>query len=476
MMCRLSQPFAPITRYRSSLFALSALIVLVALSACAAKAPARVPMPSQEIIASILQAGRQAAAQGQFDRAINLFRRVQEGYSSAPERPEATLLLAQTLERNQEIASALTEYRRLVAEYPQSPQAVLAHAKIPDLERQLPVVRPPGVQLLGTYVGPEELESLDERELNRLLQSGTNTVVVGIARNRTSPSVVGGGPAKGAPPTPTEPGVYFKTDWAPVIQDKLAAVVGAAHQQSLQVWAAVSVRRMDWVDPAMQWADWRYNTRTGGLEPAETLDLLHPALLDYLVGFFTDLAATGIDGMLLLADPPSAANEGFSPIALQRYEREVGQALDPGRLLLTKGRDQTLTYAPEFWRWVGWKQREHTKVVEGVMGAVRASYPALKVAVEVHPETITSPQKALASYAEDLLDLRRHRYDYIAIAGMLSQGAMAKKAIEIVRGDRLLLLVDPTEKNTGKLASMPPGTGLIYKEKAGAARLTNQAR
>jgi hypothetical protein len=110
------------------------------------------------------------------------------------------------------------------------------------------------------------------------------------------------------------------------------------------------------------------------------------------------------------------------------------------------------------------------------MGAVRASYPALKVAVEVHPETITSPQKALASYAEDLLDLRRHRYDYIAIAGMLSQGAMAKKAIEIVRGDRLLLLVDPTEKNTGKLASMPPGTGLIYKEKAGAARLTNQAR
>jgi tetratricopeptide (TPR) repeat protein len=423
-------------------------------------------MPAHEITASILQAGRQAAAQGQFDRAINLFRRVQEGYPSAPERSEATLLLAQTLERNQEIASALTEYRRLVAEYPQSPQAVLAYVKIPNLERQLPVVRPPGVQLLGTYVGTEGLESLDERELNRLLQSGTNTVVVGVVRNRPYPSTVGGGGV----------GVYFKTDWAPVIQDKLAAVVGAAHQQSLQVWAAVSVRRMDWVEPAMQWADWRYNTRTGGLEPAETLDLLHPALLDYLVGFFTDLAATGIDGILLLADPPSVANEGFSPFALQRYERDVGQALDPGRLLLTKGRDQTLTYAPEFWRWVGWKQREHTKAVEGVMGAVRASYPALKVAVEVHPETITSPQKALASYAEDLLDLRRHRYDYIAVAGMLSQGAMAKKAIEIVRGDRLLLLVDPTEKNTGKFASMPPGAGLIYKEKAGSARLTKEGR
>ncbi len=415
-------------------------------------------MPSSEVIAGILQAGRQAAAQGQFDRAINLFRRVQEGYPGAPERPEATVLLAQTLERNQEIASALTEYRRLVSDYPQSPQAVLARAKIPDLERQLPVARPPGVQLLGTYVGAEELERLDERELNRLRQSGTNTVVVGVTQHRP------------------RAGVYFKTDWAPVIQDKLAAVVGGAHRQGLQVWAAMSVRRMDWVDPALEWADWGYNARTGGLEPAETLDLLHPALRDYLVGFFTDLAATGIDGLLLLADPPSAPNEGFSPHARRRYERDVGQSLDPGRLLLTQGSAQALTYAPEFWRWAGWKQREHAKAVEGVMGAVRASFPALKVAVEVHPETITSPQMALASYAEDLLDLRRYRYDYIAIAGALSPGALVTKAAEIVRGDRLLLLVDPTEKNNGRLTSLPPGTGLIYKEKAGAARLTNQGR
>ncbi len=110
------------------------------------------------------------------------------------------------------------------------------------------------------------------------------------------------------------------------------------------------------------------------------------------------------------------------------------------------------------------------------MGAVRTSYPALKVAVEVHPETITSPQKALASYAEDLFDLRRYRYDYIAIAGKLSPGTMVTKAAEIVQGDRLLLLVDPTEQNNGRPTSLPPGTGLIYKEKAGSARLTKEGR
>jgi len=429
-------------------------------------------MPSAEVIAAILQAGRQAAAQGQFERAINLFRRVQEGYPTAPERSVATMLLAQTLERKQDIASALTEYRRLVAEFPQSPQAVLARAKIADLERQLPVARPPGMQLLGMYVEPEGLASLDERELNRVRQSGTNTVVVGIARNRTSSA----GRAKGAPPEQTAAGVYFKTHWAPVLQNRLAGVIDAAHQQSLQIWAALSVRRMDWVDPALQWGDWRYDPGTRRLDPAETLDLLHPALPDYLVGLFTDLAATGIDGLLLLADPPSAANEGFSPHALRRYEREVGQALDPRMLWLKQGQDQTFTYALEFWRWAGWKQREQTKVLDGVIGAVRASYPALKVAVEVHPETITSPQQALASYAEELLDLRRYRYDYIAVAGLLSPDSVAVKAAEIVRGDRLVLLVDPGENKSGKPPTLPSGTGLIYKEKAGAAPLTKQGR
>jgi hypothetical protein len=45
-----------------------------------------------------------------------------------------------------------------------------------------------------------------------------------------------------------------------------------------------------------------------------------------------------------------------------------------------------------------------------------------------------------------------------------------------VRGDRLLLLVDPTDKGNAKPAQLPAGTGLIYKEKSGQTRLTNQGR
>jgi tetratricopeptide (TPR) repeat protein len=455
---------------RPVLLPLIAVILLLTLPACSSRVarpspPAKVPLPSREIIAGLLQSGKQAVAQGQYDRAIGLLRRLQDGYPNAAERPEATLLLAQVFEKRGEIVPALAEYRKLASEFPQAPQATLARTKIPELERQLPVVRPPQEsRTIGLHVGPDAMAGLDDRELGRLRQSGTNTLFVSVARN--TPFLVGGEKA----------GVYFQTDWAPVLQDRLSGLVDRAHRQGMQAWASFSVRRMDWVDSKLEWADWKFNAQTGRLERVETLDLLHPALRDYLVGLLTDLAGTGVDGIFLAADPPSEASEGFSTHALRKFEKDMGQPVDPSRLLSAQGRERPLTYAPEFWRWLGWKQREQSRSVLGVMEAVRAAFPGLLVAVEVHPEAVTNPQAALAMYAEDLLDLRRYRLDYIALPITSAQGALAAKAAEAVRGERLLLLVDPADKNGIRPATLPAGTGLIYKEKSGQPRLTNQGR
>lgn len=431
--------------------------------------PAKIVMPSQEVIAGILQSGRQAFSQGRLERAINLFRRVQEGYPDAPERPEATLLLARALEANGEVVPALAEYRRLTTEFSNAPQAVVARTKIPDLERQLSAVRPPMVsQVIGVYAGRNAIETLDERELGRLRRSGANTLVVEATRSRTSRrSTVEGG--SGA-------GVYFKTDWANVLQDRLAALVSGAHRQGIQVWAAVSLRRMDWIDPALGWSDWQYNSQTAELVASEAMDLMHPAVPEYLIGLFTDLAATGVDGLLLLADPPSGPGDGFSAHALSRFERDIGQPIDPSRLRLTQNRDRSLLYAPEFWRWVGWKQREQLKVVDGILRAVRKAHPHLKVAIEVHPEAVTSPRGALAWYAEDILDLKRYRVDYIALQFSPSLGPWVNQLADTVSKERLLFLVESSESSRSKPSALPAGTGLIYKEKPDSADLTNRGR
>lgn len=488
--------FVPVHR----LAHLIATLLLVTLPACSSRPspPATLSLPSQEIIAGLLQNGKQAVVKGQYDRAIGLFRRIQTGYPHAPEQPEARLLLAQTLEKLGEMLQALIEYRALVSEFPQASQATVARIKIPELERQAPIARPTQEsRIIGVLVGPDALAGLDDRELGRLRQAGTNTLFVSVTKNRAS-----GKNGRGAPPTTAETGVYFKTDWAPVIRDALSTVVDRAHRHGMPVWASLSVRRMDWIDPKLEWADWAFHAQTGRLERVETLDVLHPALRDYLVGLLTDLAGAGVDGLFLEADPPSAADEGFSDHALKQFEKDMGRPMDPSRLLAAPGTERSLGYAPELWRWLGWKQREQSKSVLGVLQAVRTAFPGLKTAVEVHAEAVTNPQAALARYAEDLFDLRRYRLDYIAMSVTSSQGTSATgspgakavkpgikavemgakavepgiKAVEIVRRERLLLLVDPADKSGTALTTLPVGVGVLYKEEASPPRLTNQGR
>ena len=419
-------------------------------------------MPSREIVAGLMQSGREAISQGRLERAIGLLRRIGESYPDAPERPEATLLLAQTLEAHGDSVLALAEYRRLTAEFPQTPQALLARARIPDIERQM---RPPPVSAagpVGTYIPVSQIDRLDERELLRLRQADTDTVVVEVARQGLTRS------------GRLEAGVYFKTDWAPVIRDSLGDLVASAHRRQIQVWAALSIRRMDWIEARLGWSDWRYNPSSGELIPADTVDVLHPAVWEYLLGLLMDLAATGIDGILFMAEPPSGAVDGFSSFALRAYQRDMGQAVDPGGLHLRA--QPALSFAPEFWRWIGWKQREQRKAVDAIVRALRTTYPKLKVAVEVHPESISNPRAALAWYAEDFLDLRHSQADYVAISLAPAQAAVIKPLMGSMNAKRLLVTGEAGVFPKTALSSFPKGSGLIYKDKVTGDGLTKERR
>ena len=208
--------------------------------------------------------------------------------------------------------------------------------------------------------------------------------------------------------------------------------------------------------------------------PADGLDLLHPAVREYLLGLLIDLAATGIDGVFLMADPPSGAPDGFSPFALRGYQRDMEQPVDPRRLHLRA--QPALSFAPEFWRWIGWKQREQLKAVDSVVRAVRTAYPTLKIAVEVHPEAITNPRAALAWYSEDFLDLRRSHIDYVAISLSSSQGGTVKPLMGSMNGKRLLLTVESGSVSKTLLSYFPLGSGLIYKDKVTGDGLTKDGR
>jgi len=371
-------------------------------------------------------------------------------------------LLAQTLEAHGDSALALIEYRRLTAEFPQLPQTLLARAKIPDIERQTRLPSASATGPAGVYIPVSRINRIDERELFRLQQAGLDTVVVEVARQDVSRS--------GRP----EAGVFFKTDWAPVIRDSLGSLVASAHQDQIQVWAALSIRRMDWIEARLGWSDWRYDPTSGELIASDTVDLFHPAVWEYFLGLLMDLAASGIDGILFMAEPPSGAVDGFSSFALRAYQRDMGQPIDPARLYL--GLQPELSFAPEFWRWIGWKQREQRKAVDGIVRALRHTYRKLKVAVEVHPESITNPRAALAWYAEDFLDFRHSQADYVAISLLPAQAGLVKPLMDSMNEKRLLVIADPAAFPRTGLSSFPKGSGLIYKGKMTSDSLTKEGR
>ncbi len=220
---------------------------------------------------------------------------------------------------------------------------------------------------------------------------------------------------RGQPPAPA--GVYFRTNRATVIDDAIDRLIPLAHQHGLAVHAVVTLRQMDWLKPALGWADRTYDPVERQFRRSAELDLFHPGFQVYLTRLLTDLAETGIDGLVFRADAPMGPTQGFSPYALDRFQDSFGIQLDPSELFPVASGTQSVRpqYPSEFWRWAGWKARERLKVMERLAQAMRRQSPKLKFAIEVHPEAIHDPVEALVWYGEDLLEVKHGGFDYVIV-------------------------------------------------------------
>ena len=226
---------------------------------------------------------------------------------------------------------------------------------------------------------------------------------------------------------PIQGHVYFPTRWAETARDLFGELAPVAHRSGLSIFAVVSLRRMNWVDPALGWMDRSYDGARMQFRFTPYLDIFHPAFQEYAVGLFTDLARTGIDGVLFRNDVPLGPADGFSSFALQVFERDFQTKADLSKLFPMPVSGLTGTsreaqreparhgYSPEFWRWTGWKAREMIKVTARLRRAMQSHTHALHVALEIHPEAVTDPVQALVQYGEDLLEAKRRGIDFFLV-------------------------------------------------------------
>jgi hypothetical protein len=159
-----------------------------------------------------------------------------------------------------------------------------------------------------------------------------------------------------------------------------------------------------------------YDVQHRELRLSPYLDLFHPAFQEYLIGFLTDLADTGIDGVLFRNAPALGPYDALSPFALQGFQRDFSRSLDPAELFLAApGGGERAKFRPEFWQWMGWKARERVTILERLVRAMRLRNSQLHVALEVHREAVTKPVAALVRYTEDLLESKR-RFEFFLLS------------------------------------------------------------
>ena len=343
---------------------------------------------------------------------------------------ETQVALARTYEQAGERDEALKVYHDVVKETSPSLSTSKdfthqATERIASLESRTVQAQQPEKRSVAVLIRPSTVPPRKQWEqwLGELREAG---VTVLILEAGTKP-VEGKRPSHVRPTastsTGTSPGVYFQTTWAPVKKPTLNQIVPLAQKKGLAVFAAVTLRRMPWLEPTVGWADWVYRLDTNRLERSQALDIFNPAVQDYHAGFLADLVKSGIDGIFFRADAPMGPFEGLSRFGLAGFQRQYDIQLNArilfpprtqtGRRPNSQGSELTSRFSPAYWKWEGWKVREGLQVMGRYVTALRRTAPRLEIAVEVHPEAISRPLAAMVHYSEDVVEAKQLGFQYL---------------------------------------------------------------
>lgn len=451
----------------SSLALLAAILVGAACAQPPVSPPARItPRISVAIEAQsrLLQNAQSHYADGRYLLAANLLRHLIDTYPESLFLLEARWWLARSYEQLGDLKGALVEYRIMAdpartSILGEESDRLTAQRRVIELEQLLGPSASNSKGRTAILIPSHHLAAISDldRWLQSLAQVGITTLVLEVGtRSRTEQGIKPRGKSAATRQAQAPSGVYFRTGRAKLIQDVIGQAIPVAHRHGLSVFGAITLRRLSWLETRHEWADWFYDSAKRRLKPSSDLDLLNPAFQEYLTGFLTDLADTGIDGVLFQADAPMGPTDGLSSYGLAGFERDFGSTLDPGKLLAPADHGASASrqeHPPEFWRWMGWKAREALKVKDQLRRAMRQHSPRMQFALEVHSNTVTAPAEALMQYGEDLLEAKRSRFDsYLIDVQLAARPNIVDRLIELLGGaDRIWVTAPLPEGNLAQL-------------------------
>ncbi len=287
----------------------------------------------------------------------------------------------------------------------------------------------------------KSLEELEKR-VKELKNAGVNTIIFRVFQNK-------GDRLYKFVTARHEEGVYFKTEYAPVVDDILGNVAEIVHRNGLDIFAWITTRYANYgFEGSSEYRCRSYNFETKKMEVARGFSLFHPEVLKRLEGLFRDLGRNPIDGILFQDDLILKHNEDFSTEANKAFLKEFGYMPHPDLFYIHPYRSESgkyfvKGYTDRFMSWANWKNRWLMNVAKQLMEAAGESNPNLQFAINLYFEAVINDSKGMVWFSQTLSEALRKDFDYYAVTAYHHQ---AMKDLKIELREAIDLMGEVTQK------------------------------
>jgi len=316
------------------------------------------------------------------------------------------------LKEKKEVAGTIEEIRPV----PEEPKKV--EVKAPPEEpkvKYLPEVKRAKRRICAQvfYFDGKNLEEVEKR-VRELKNAGIDTLILRVFQ------IKGDRIYKFVKPRHDE-GVYFKTEYAPVVEDILGKIAEIAHRNGIDLFAWITTRYAGFgLEGHPEYRCKSYNFETKKMEVGRGFNLFHPNVLKRLEGLFRDLSRYPIDGILFQDDLILRHNEDFSIEANKAFLKEFGFTPHPDIFYIDpyksdSGKYYVTAYTDRFWTWANWKNRWLMDVAKRLMSTAKESNPNLQFGINLYYETILNHSNAVAWFSQSLSAALEKDFDYYAI-------------------------------------------------------------
>lgn len=389
---------------------------------------------------------------GRYEEAQERFLKLVQSFSTSNLIPYSQYMIGQCYLKMEKYEKALQQFESYIKTYPDGDRFKEAENGIQISMEKLKEKTPPlpnlslkpfpeakaGKRRICAqvfYFDGNNLEEVEKR-VRELKSTGVDTLILRVFQNK------GDRIYKFVTPR-YEEGVYFKTEYAPVVDDILGKVAEIAHRNGLDIFAWVTTRFASYAsDGHPEYRCKSYNFETKKMEVARGFNLFHPDVLRRLEGLFRDLGRYPIDGILFQDDLILKHNEDFSIDARKAFLKEFGYSPHPDLFYIdpyksNSGKYYVKAYTDRFWTWANWKNRWLMDVAKRLMEAARESNPNLQFGINLYYETVLNHSNALAWFSQTLSGALGKNFDYYAVMAYHRQtmnelNMEKKKAIDLM--------------------------------------------